>query len=145
MHNLKKKNQRKQPLEVFCKKRCFTNFSGKHPQAWNFINKRLQHGQFPAKFAKLIRTPILKDICEQLLLKQNRNSEFDQEDCTFQKNQNEIFTGFPKNRNLVTQLAIQKCFQIAQILVLIKPKCLDQVFRRSRPWSSLNKVLLKTS
>ena len=34
----------------------------------NFIKKRLQHRSFPVKFAKFLRTPILKSICERLLL-----------------------------------------------------------------------------
>ena len=73
----------KQPPEVFCKKRCslefrkfhrktpvleslFNNFAGL--QAWNFIKKILQHWCFPMKFAKFLRTPILKNIWEKLLL-----------------------------------------------------------------------------
>ena len=38
------------------------------PEACNFIRKRLQHSCFLAKFAKFLRTPILKNICERLLL-----------------------------------------------------------------------------
>ena len=34
----------------------------------NFIKKRLQHTCSPVKFAKFLRTLILKKICEQLLL-----------------------------------------------------------------------------
>ena len=34
----------------------------------NFIKKRLQHKCFPVKFAKSIRTLILKNICKRLLL-----------------------------------------------------------------------------
>ena len=37
-------------------------------QACNFIKKRLQHMCFPVKFHKFLRTPILKNICERLLL-----------------------------------------------------------------------------
>ena len=33
----------------------------------NFIKKRIQHKYFPAKLAKFLRTPILKNICERLL------------------------------------------------------------------------------
>ena len=36
-------------------------------QACNCIKKRLQHMYFPVKFAKCLRTPILKNICERLL------------------------------------------------------------------------------
>ena len=38
-------------------------------QACNFVEKRLQHKCFPVNIAKFLRTPILKDICERLLLK----------------------------------------------------------------------------
>ena len=34
----------------------------------NFFKKRLQHRCFPVKIAKVLRTPILKNICERLLL-----------------------------------------------------------------------------
>ena len=37
-------------------------------QAWNFIKKGLQHWCFHVKFAKFLRTPILKNICQRLLL-----------------------------------------------------------------------------
>ena len=36
--------------------------------ACNFFKKRLQHRCFPVKFAKILRTPILNNICERLLL-----------------------------------------------------------------------------
>ena len=36
----------------------------------NFIKKRLHHRCFPVTIAKLLRTPISKNICEQLLLEQ---------------------------------------------------------------------------
>ena len=36
-------------------------------EAANFF-KRLQHKCFPVKFAKLLRIPILRNICKQLLL-----------------------------------------------------------------------------
>ena len=38
------------------------------PQACNFIKKRLIHRCFLVKLAKFLRTPILKNICERLLL-----------------------------------------------------------------------------
>ena len=37
-------------------------------KACNIIKNRLQHRSFPVKFAKLLRTFMLKNICEQLLL-----------------------------------------------------------------------------
>ena len=56
----------------------FANFTGKQlcwslflwccrPPACKFFIKRLQHKYFPVKFAKLLRTPILKNICKRLL------------------------------------------------------------------------------
>ena len=72
-----------EPLEVFYKKRCFENFTvfiGKHLcwslfliklqafQAGNFIKKRLQHSCFLVNIPKFSITPIMKSICEQLLL-----------------------------------------------------------------------------
>ena len=59
----------------------FAIFTGKHLcwslcfnkvvylQTCNFIKKRLQHRCFPVNIAKFLRNPILKNICEQLLLK----------------------------------------------------------------------------
>ena len=37
------------------------------PPACKFFIKRLQHKCFPVKFAKLLRTPTLKNICKRLL------------------------------------------------------------------------------
>ena len=34
----------------------------------NFIKKGLQHRRFPVKFATFLRKPILKNICERLLV-----------------------------------------------------------------------------
>ena len=69
------------PPEVFCKEdvlKHFANFIGKH-LCWSLfliklqalrlatlIKKRLEHGCFPMKFVKILRTPILKNICERL-------------------------------------------------------------------------------
>ena len=36
-------------------------------RAFNFILKKFQRSYFPVKFATFLRTPIFKDICEQLL------------------------------------------------------------------------------
>ena len=55
----------------------FGNFTGKHLcwslfliklQAQSLVKKRLQHWCFPVKFAKFLRTSILKNICKILLL-----------------------------------------------------------------------------
>ena len=37
-------------------------------QVCNFIKKKLQHRCFPVIIAKFLRIPILKNICERLLL-----------------------------------------------------------------------------
>ena len=37
-------------------------------RAFNFIKKKFQCNCFPVEFAKLLRTPIFKNICERLLL-----------------------------------------------------------------------------
>ena len=58
-----------------CSVRCSANFTGKH-LCWRllltkvcyFIKQRLQHSYFLVKFAKCLRTPILKNICERMLL-----------------------------------------------------------------------------
>ena len=65
----------KQPGGVL---KIFASFTGKHLcrslfnkfahiQGYNFIQKRLQHRHFPVKFAINFGTPILKNICQQLL------------------------------------------------------------------------------
>ena len=46
----------------------FNNMAGL--KAYRFIKKRLQHSCLPIKYVKLLRTPILKNICEWLLLKE---------------------------------------------------------------------------
>ena len=46
----------------------------KQPPACYFFTKKLQHRCFPAKFAKCLRIPILKNICERLLLYLHYNS-----------------------------------------------------------------------
>ena len=38
-------------------------------KSYNFIKKRLQHRCFPMNIAKFLKTTILKNICERLLLK----------------------------------------------------------------------------
>ena len=73
----------KQSPDVFYKKALVKNFAifQKKTSVWeslfdkasglspcNFIKKRLQHKCFPVKFAKFLRTPILKNIYERLLL-----------------------------------------------------------------------------
>ena len=47
---------------------CWSLFLIKFQDAPNFIKKRLQHRRFPVKFGKFLRVPIIKKICEQLLL-----------------------------------------------------------------------------
>ena len=47
------------------------------PQICNFIKKRLQRRCFPVNIAKLLRTSILKNICERLLLNEKTLTNFD--------------------------------------------------------------------
>ena len=64
-------NLQKKPHEVFYKEAALSNFAiftGKHLMACNYIKKRVQHKCFPVSIAKYLRTPILKIICERLLL-----------------------------------------------------------------------------
>ena len=69
----------KQPPEVFCRKRFSQNFCKFQRKTLvlecifnkvckNFVKKRLQHSCFAVKFAKYLRTPALKNICQRLLL-----------------------------------------------------------------------------
>ena len=41
---------------------------GKHLKAGNFITKGFQHRCFPVNITKFLKTPVLKDIWEPLLL-----------------------------------------------------------------------------
>ena len=64
----------KQPPEVFLKiwqisqENTCVRVSFLSLQACNVIKKRLLHRCFPVKFEKYLRSPILKNICERLLL-----------------------------------------------------------------------------
>ena len=77
-----KVHEQKHPLEVFFKKvvlKNFSNFTAKH-LCWSLFLIKLQNLRpatllkrdfkicFPVKFAKFLRTPTLKNICERLLL-----------------------------------------------------------------------------
>ena len=62
----------RQPPEVFCRKgdlKNFANFTVNH-LCWSlfFDKKRLQHWCFPAKFGKVLGTPMLNNSFERLLL-----------------------------------------------------------------------------
>ena len=58
------------------KKSVLKNFTGKN-LCWSlFLIKllaRLQHRCFPMKFKKFLRTPIVKNICERLLLSSKKS------------------------------------------------------------------------
>ena len=76
-------NLRSSLPKMFCKKNFLENlskFTGKHffwslfwyncrPQAFKFFKKRLQHICFRVKFAKFLRTLLLKNTSGQILLK----------------------------------------------------------------------------
>ena len=71
----------KQPPEMFFKKGVLKNFANLTPVleslfnkngglgARNFIKKSVKNRCFPVKLAKILRTPILKNICGRLLIK----------------------------------------------------------------------------
>ena len=69
---------RKQPLEVFCKEKVFLKIEipvlkslfnkVAANQVCNFTKIRLQHSFFPVKFVKFLRTSILKNVSQQMLL-----------------------------------------------------------------------------
>ena len=75
--------------EMFCEKGCLKNSQNSQGntcarlffnkvaglKACNFIKKRLQHGCFLVKFAKLLRAPILKNMCQRLVLLSELNGE----------------------------------------------------------------------
>ena len=56
--SLSKLKAQKQPTEVFYKKK---------DSKKTLLKKRLQHSCFPVNIQKILRTPILKNICKQLL------------------------------------------------------------------------------
>ena len=75
-------SKKKQPPEVFYKTgflKTFSKFTGKHISQSLFfskvaslrpatLSKRLRYLRFPVNFEKSLKTPILKNICDQLLL-----------------------------------------------------------------------------
>ena len=67
--------KRKQPPEVFCKKRCSAKFIGKHLCQSLFLikllasrPKRLWHRCFPVNFVKFLRIPLLQNTSGRVLL-----------------------------------------------------------------------------
>ena len=59
--------RQKQPLEVFYKKGILSNSEGLQL----YVKKTLHHRCFPVNFEKFLRSPILKNICERLLPREN--------------------------------------------------------------------------
>ena len=60
------KKFRKPQWKTPVSKRCLNKVAG--PEPASFLEKRLQNKCFPVKFAKFLRTPILKNICKRVLL-----------------------------------------------------------------------------
>ena len=56
-------------VHYFCKR--IQEFFQQYPwcKLWNIVKKRLQHKCFPVNMARFLRTPILENFCERLLLK----------------------------------------------------------------------------
>ena len=73
-------------------------------QACNFIKKRLQYRSFPVNFAKLLRTSILKNICQRLLL--NADSSLSCHKGTKYSRMDQNFTNFLEY--FVSNIAIWK-------------------------------------
>ena len=61
----------KQPQEVFVKKVVLKNFGNYHRKT-PVLKALLQYRTFPVKFQKVLRTLILMNICERLLLTDNK-------------------------------------------------------------------------
>ena len=75
------KNNQKQPLECSIKKAVLKNFAIFIVKilSWSlFLTKLFQHRCFPVNIAKFLSTPILKSICQQLLLNVDFNSNEEQ-------------------------------------------------------------------
>ena len=130
-------------LQIFTEKRlCWSLFLIKL-QGCNFINQKLHQKCFPVKFTKFLRTPILKIICERVLLGNTHNitlSHAIPQKC-FQKNKlkplnySGIFKGSISNlvslRFLKIRL-IQKIFKYIQMhFQLGKKKCMSAFTRPS--------------
>ena len=67
-------------------------------RACNFITKKLQHSCFPAKFAKFLRIPVLKNICKRLLLYLHYNSHHHFHFHHFHYHQKQPFADVIQNR-----------------------------------------------
>ena len=76
-------------------------------QACNFIKKRLQYKSFPVNFAKLLRTSILKNICQRLLL--NADSSLSCHKGTKYSRMGQNFTNFLEY--FVSNIAVHKVFR----------------------------------
>ena len=67
-YNIKQNIYRSSHQRCSIKKLQFCNIHRKHLKVCNFIKKRLQLKCFPVNIAKFLWTPVLKNICERLLL-----------------------------------------------------------------------------
>ena len=67
-------------------------------KACNFVTKILQHRCFRVKFAKFLRIPILKNICERLLLYLHYNSHHHFHFHHFHYHQKQPFADVIQNR-----------------------------------------------
>ena len=72
-----------------------------------FIKKELQHSCFPVNFAKFLRAPILKNICERLVLYFHYNFHHHYHEhychyhCKMQLNHQRILLTIPLNFNMI--------------------------------------------
>ena len=103
----------KQPPEVLCKKMCSLKVRKWHRKmptlesvfnkvqglrACKFVTKILQHRCFPVEFAKFLRIPILKNICERLFLYLYYNSHHHFHFHRFHYHQKRPFADVLQNR-----------------------------------------------
>ena len=89
----------KQPPEVFCKKMCslkVCKYYRKIPVLESVF--KLKHRCFPVKFAKFLRIPIFKNICERLLLYLHYNSHHHFHFHHFHYHQKQPFADVIQNR-----------------------------------------------
>ena len=92
----------KRPPQVLCKKMCSLKVRKYHRKIpvleFFFITKKIQHRCFPVKFAKFLRIPILKNICERLLLYLHYNSHHHFHFHHFHYHQKQPFVARSKTR-----------------------------------------------
>ena len=78
------------------------------PSVCKLFRKRLQNKCFPMKFGKLLRTPILKNICKRLLL-----------EVVYKKAVLKNFAIFIRRKQLVIKCSVKKMFLVVDRAVKV--------------------------